>query len=120
MELFGLVTLLFGAKLGGAAFKKFGQPSMAGELLAGLILGPYVLSLVAKSSLIDSMAEIGLVFLVLLISMSIDWRRTGVNKGVSSLVRRPAISSNSCGFNARGFSQNTFFPARSAATTCIP
>ena len=76
MELFGLVTLLFGAKLGGTLFKKLGQPSMAGELLAGILLGPFAFNLVHKSSLINSMSEVGLVFLVLLISMGIDWRKT--------------------------------------------
>jgi Kef-type K+ transport system membrane component KefB len=84
MELFGLVTLLFGAKLGGTAFKKLGQPSMVGELLAGLLLGPSVLSFVTRSSLTDSMAEVGLVFLVLLISMSIDWSKTRSDAGMNS------------------------------------
>jgi len=67
--------LLFGAKLGGVAFKKLKQPSVAGELLAGVILGPAVLSLVTKTTLIDAMAELGLIFLVLLISMSVDWKK---------------------------------------------
>ena len=78
--------LLFGAKLGGSLFKKFGQPGVAGELLAGVVLGPYVLSLVSPSGLIASMAEIGLVFLVLLISMGIDWRKTGSDAGVHSRI----------------------------------
>ena len=67
--------LLFGAKLGGVAYKKLKQPSVAGELLAGVILGPAVLSLVTKTTLIDAMAELGLIFLVLLISMSVDWKK---------------------------------------------
>jgi len=75
MPLLGLAMLLFGAKLGGVAYKKLKQPSVAGELLAGVILGPAVLSLVTKTTLIDAMAELGLIFLVLLISMSVDWKK---------------------------------------------
>jgi Kef-type K+ transport system membrane component KefB len=75
MELLGLAILLFGAKLGGVAFKKLKQPSVAGEVLAGVILGPSVFSLVTKTPLIEAISELGLIFLVLLISMMIDWRR---------------------------------------------
>jgi Kef-type K+ transport system membrane component KefB len=75
MPLLGLAILLFGAKLGGVIFKKLKQPSVAGELLAGVILGPAVFSLVEKTSLIDAMAELGLIFLVLLISMTVDWKK---------------------------------------------
>jgi Kef-type K+ transport system membrane component KefB len=75
MPLLGLAILLFGAKLGGVIFKKLKQPSVAGELLAGVVLGPAVFGLVEKTSLIDAMAELGLIFLVLLISMTVDWRK---------------------------------------------
>ena len=75
MELLGLAILLFGAKLGGVAFKKMKQPSVAGEVLAGVILGPSVFSLVTKTPLIEAISELGLIFLVLLISMLIDWKR---------------------------------------------
>ncbi len=75
MPLLGLAILLFGAKLGGVLFKKLRQPSVAGELLAGVILGPAVFGLVEKTSLIEAMSELGLIFLVLLISMTVDWRK---------------------------------------------
>ena len=75
MELLGLAILLFAAKLGGVIFKKLKQPSVAGELLAGVIVGPSILSIVAQTPLIQSISDLGLVFLVLLISMTIDWRK---------------------------------------------
>ncbi len=75
MPLLGLAILLFGAKLGGILFRKLKQPSVAGELIAGVILGPAVLSLVIQTPLIQAMSELGLIFLVLLISMSVDWRK---------------------------------------------
>lgn len=75
MPLLGLAILLFGAKLGGVAFKKLKQPSVAGELLAGVILGPAVLGLVLNTTIIDALSQLGLIFLVLLISMTVDWRK---------------------------------------------
>jgi Kef-type K+ transport system membrane component KefB len=75
MELFGLILLLFAAKAGGIIFSKLRQPSVAGELIAGVILGPSVLSLVTNTPVIETMSELGLIFLILLISMSVDWRK---------------------------------------------
>jgi len=75
MELFSIVLLLFAAKAGGIIFSKLRQPSVAGELIAGVIVGPSVLSLVTSTPIITAMSDLGLVFLILLISMSVDWRK---------------------------------------------
>jgi len=75
MELFSIVLLLFAAKAGGIIFSKLRQPSVAGELIAGVIVGPSILSLVTKTPIIEAMSELGLIFLILLISMSVDWRK---------------------------------------------
>jgi len=75
MELFSIVLLLFAAKAGGIIFSKLKQPSVAGELIAGVIVGPSVLSLVTQTPIIEAMSELGLIFLILLISMSVDWRK---------------------------------------------
>ncbi|MCX6815063.1 MAG: cation:proton antiporter, partial [Candidatus Aenigmarchaeota archaeon] len=75
MELFSIVLLLFAAKAGGIIFSKLRQPSVAGELIAGVIVGPSILSLVTKTPIIEAMSDLGLVFLILLISMSVDWRK---------------------------------------------
>ena len=72
--LIGLALLLFGAKMGGILFSKLKQPSLAGELLAGVILGPTILNLVTLSPLINTVSQLGLLFLILLVSLSIDWK----------------------------------------------
>jgi Kef-type K+ transport system membrane component KefB len=46
MEIFDLAILLIGAKIGGAIFNKLNQPSLVGELLAGIVLGSSILGIV--------------------------------------------------------------------------
>ena len=72
--LLDLALLLFGAKLGGILFTKIKQPSVVGELVAGIILGPSLLAIVNPSILVTSVADLGLLFLILLVSLSIDWK----------------------------------------------
>jgi Kef-type K+ transport system membrane component KefB len=64
--LINLALLLFGAKVGGVVFSRLKQPSIVGELVAGLILGPSLLALVSPDNLINVVSELGLLFLILL------------------------------------------------------
>ncbi|MFH1237038.1 MAG: cation:proton antiporter [Candidatus Aenigmatarchaeota archaeon] len=72
--LLDLALLLFGAKLGGILFSKLKQPSVIGELVAGIILGPSLLALVNPSDLVKVVSDLGLLFMILLVSLSIDWK----------------------------------------------
>lgn len=72
--LLGLALLLFGAKMGGILFSKLKQPSVIGELVAGIVLGPSLLAIVDTSSLITEISKLGLLFMILLVSLSIDWK----------------------------------------------
>ena len=73
-NLINLALLLFGAKVGGVIFSKLKQPSIVGELVAGIILGPSILALVGPSNLLTVVSDLGLLFLILLVSLSIDWK----------------------------------------------
>ena len=75
MEILDLALLLLAAKLGGAIFNKLRQPSLIGELLAGIIMGSSVLGIVKPSSIVNATSQLGLMFLVLLTSLSIDWKK---------------------------------------------
>jgi len=59
-----LAIILAAAKLGDEIFKRIGQPAIVGEILAGLIIGPSVIGLVAPSEVLDVFAELGIVFLL--------------------------------------------------------
>jgi Kef-type K+ transport system membrane component KefB len=69
-----LALLLFAAKLGGIIFNKLKQPSVLGELIAGIILGPSLFALVTNSELIKTVSDLGLLFMILLVSLSINWK----------------------------------------------
>ncbi len=73
--LLDLALLLFGAKIGGSIFSRLKQPIVAGELIAGIILGPSLLGIVNVSNLVEIVSQLGLIFLVLLISLGVDWRK---------------------------------------------
>jgi Kef-type K+ transport system membrane component KefB len=62
--LFPLFVALVAAKLGDELFKRIKQPAIVGELLAGVIIGPSVLALVAPTGSIEIFAELGVVFLL--------------------------------------------------------
>ncbi len=59
-----LFLILLAAKIGDEIFKRLRQPTLIGEILAGLIVGPAVLGLVEPSAVIDVFAELGVVFIL--------------------------------------------------------
>lgn len=59
-----LFVVLVAAKLGDELFKRIGQPTVVGEILAGVVVGPSVLGLVDLSELVGVFAELGVIFLL--------------------------------------------------------
>jgi Kef-type K+ transport system membrane component KefB len=59
-----LFLVLVAAKLGDELFKRIHQPAIVGEILAGVIVGPSVLGLVAPTEVLEVFAELGVVFLL--------------------------------------------------------
>ena len=57
------------AKLAAEIFERLKQPAVAGEILAGVIIGPSVLGLVAPSELTGALSEIGVIFLLFLVGL---------------------------------------------------
>jgi Kef-type K+ transport system membrane component KefB len=62
--LLDLFIVLVAAKIGDEVFKRLGQPSVIGEILAGVIVGPSVLGLVELTDELEVFAELGVVFLL--------------------------------------------------------
>ncbi len=82
--LLGLFILLAGAKLGEEVLRRLGQPGVVGELLGGLIVGPFGLGLVTPGDTATAFAELGVV--VLLFSVGLEVRTDDLFK-----VGRPAV-----------------------------
>ena len=98
---FGLLEIaivLLGAKIGGELFKRFRQPSLAGELLAGIVLGALFAGLagtplsvdLAGSATVLVIAQLGVLFLILLAMISIDL--SSIEREIERLVLAQAVS----------------------------
>ena len=59
-----LAIIILAAKFFGILARKFKAPSVVGEIIAGLIIGPSLLGLVQESDFTVMMAEIGVVLLM--------------------------------------------------------
>jgi Kef-type K+ transport system membrane component KefB len=70
--LLAFAAALIGAKVFGEICERFGQPSVLGELLAGVVLGPSMLGLVPLSSGILLLAEIGVMLLLFEVGLETD------------------------------------------------
>ena len=59
------MLLVFGAaKLLAEIFERLGQPGIAGEIVAGVVLGPSVLNWIAPSQPLTTLADLGVMFLL--------------------------------------------------------
>ena len=80
-----LMVLMLVGRLLGEVMQKFGQPSVMGMLLGGILLGPSVLGLIApdlqlalfpkspaQRSMIDAISQLGILLLLLLTGMETD------------------------------------------------
>ncbi|MEI6172615.1 MAG: cation:proton antiporter [Bacteroidota bacterium] len=67
-----LLILLLVAKLLGELAERFRQPSMIGEVLAGVILGPSILHVIPNPGEIKVIAELGVFMLIVLAGMEIE------------------------------------------------
>src|SRR5579862_1156379 len=69
-----LFAVFVSAKVVGEVFEQFSLPSVLGEILAGVVLGPYALKLIDPSNIIFSVAEIGAIFVLFSAGLEISPR----------------------------------------------
>lgn len=81
--LLDLVIIILGARAFGALARKIGQPSVIGEIVAGILLGPTVLGrlipgapamLFPAEVPLRQLADLGLIFFMFLIGIELDPR----------------------------------------------
>ena len=70
--LLNLAIILIFTKIGGIICKRFGVPSVLGQVLIGVVLGPTVLSLVQPDMLIDEVGQLGVIFLMFLAGLDTE------------------------------------------------
>ncbi len=64
-----LFLMLVAAKVLGELFERLRQPAVAGEILAGIIIGPSVLGWTTPSEITSILAEIGVIFLLFTVGL---------------------------------------------------
>jgi Kef-type K+ transport system membrane component KefB len=87
--LIGLAIVWLAAKVAGELMERVGQTAVLGELLAGVVIGPGVLGLVHESPILHSLAELGIVILLLEVGLESDLSgllKAGVQATVVALV----------------------------------
>jgi Kef-type K+ transport system membrane component KefB len=67
-----LLILLVAARLLGELFERFKQPSMIGEIIAGIILGPSCFEIIERTEDIKTVSNLGIFFLVIIAGLEIN------------------------------------------------
>lgn len=77
LSILNLLLVLLAAFLGGRLAIRLGYPSVLGEILAGILLGPPLLGLLYGSEALGVLAELGVLLMMLYIGMAIDPKELG-------------------------------------------
>lgn len=72
VDVFALLTVLVAAWLAGWAARRIGYPSVLGELLAGIVLGPPLLGWLTDGAGLDVIGELGVLLMMLWIGTELD------------------------------------------------
>ena len=84
-----LAIIILSAKFFGLVARKVKAPQVAGEIIAGLIIGPSVLSLVSDSDFLSGMAEIGVILLMFSAGLETDidkLKRSGIKATIIACI----------------------------------
>ena len=72
--LFDILVVLVAAKVAAEIADRIGIPAVVAEIAAGVIVGPSVLGLVGDGEVLTTLAEIGVILLLLHVGMEMDLR----------------------------------------------
>ena len=81
-----LLTILLLARVFAEIAVYFGAPSVIGELLAGVIIGPSLLGWVEPDKILELLAEIGIILLLFEVGLKTDGKRLLHSGGKSAIV----------------------------------
>ncbi|MBS3176053.1 cation:proton antiporter [Candidatus Woesearchaeota archaeon] len=72
---FDIAIVVMIAAIGGYLAKLFRQPLIPAYILAGVIFGPSLLGVITDTAVIETLAEIGITFLLFVVGLELDWKR---------------------------------------------
>lgn len=74
LDLTGIAIVAGAATLCGTLLRRLGQPAIVGYILAGILLGPSGLKLIADRSQVGTLAELGVLMLLYFVGMELSLR----------------------------------------------
>lgn len=86
-----LAIIIIFAKIFGILARKFKAPQVVGEIIAGLIVGPSILGLVAPTDFLSQMAEIGVVLLMFSAGLGTDLKELLKTGPVACLIAAAGV-----------------------------
>src|SRR5258705_5690573 len=66
-----MLIVFVSAKLMAEMFERINQPGIVGEILAGVLIGPSVLSLIAPSDFLTALSDLGAMFLLFRVGLEV-------------------------------------------------
>lgn len=73
--LLSLLIIISAARIFGEVAKRFGQPAVVGEIVAGLVLGPTIFGVIQPTPTLETLAELGIFFLMFVAGMEISTKK---------------------------------------------
>jgi Kef-type K+ transport system membrane component KefB len=73
LSLLNLVLVLLAAWIGGNVATRFGYPSVLGELIAGILLGPPLIGLLEPNEATKVLAQVGVLLMMLYVGLEINF-----------------------------------------------
>jgi Kef-type K+ transport system membrane component KefB len=118
-----LFTIFVWAKVFGEVFGRLTLPAVLGEILAGIVLGPYAARIIEPTDTIVSLAEIGAIFLLFTVGMEtspgdlIRLGRTSINVAVAGMLLPFAVGFAFMKITGESTHESTFVAAAMVATS---
>lgn len=69
-----LLLIVISARILGEIFKRFGQPSLMGEIVAGVLVGPSVLNLVQPNAALSGISDLAMFLIVLSAGLEMEFK----------------------------------------------
>src|SRR6266571_9311125 len=66
-----MLIIFVSAKLMAELFERINQPGIVGEILAGILIGPSVLGLIAPSEFLTALSDLGAMFLLFRVGLEV-------------------------------------------------
>ncbi len=105
-----ILIILVAAKVAAEVAERLSIPTVVGEIVAGIAVGPYALKLVSTNEVLGTLAEIGVILLLLEVGMHMDLRElSSVGRSAMSVAVVGVIVPFAGGFfvnRALGFDRN--------------